>query len=44
MHANFLANTGGGSFEQAMELISRATAAVQERFGIGLELEVRIVP
>lgn len=44
MHANFLANTGGGTFEQAMELISRATAAVQERFGIGLELEVRIVP
>ncbi len=43
MHANFLANTGGGTFEQAMELIDQARAAVLKRHGVDLELEVCIV-
>ncbi|EPR35128.1 UDP-N-acetylenolpyruvoylglucosamine reductase [Alkalidesulfovibrio alkalitolerans DSM 16529] len=43
MHANFLVNTGGGTAEQALELIALAGAAVRERFGIELELEVKVV-
>ena len=42
-HANFMANTGGGTFEQALELIDLARRTVMERQGINLELEVRIV-
>ena len=42
-HANFMANTGNGTFAQAMELIDTARRIVTERLGINLELEVRIV-
>lgn len=42
-HANFLVNLGGGTFEQAIKLISLAKEKVFERFGIELELEIKIV-
>lgn len=44
VHANFLVNEGQGTFEQAEALIAEAKAAVSKRFGISLELEVRIWP
>jgi UDP-N-acetylmuramate dehydrogenase len=44
VHANFLENTGQGSFLQAEELIAMARAAVEERSGFFLELEVRVWP
>ncbi len=43
MHANFLVNTGGGRASEALELIALAREAVRTRFGVELELEVRIV-
>jgi UDP-N-acetylmuramate dehydrogenase len=42
VHANFLVNEGGGTFEQAMELIEKARDRVRARSGFELELEVRI--
>ncbi len=44
MHANFLVNEGRGSSVAALELLAKARAAVQERFGVALELEVRVLP
>lgn len=43
LHANFLINLGGGTFEEAMRLIRRAEAQVLERFGIRLEREIIVV-
>lgn len=43
MHANFLVNRGGGTGSEAFELIGAARAAVREKFGQELELEVRVV-
>lgn len=43
MHANFLVNTGGGRASEALELISLAREAVRTRFGVELELEVKVV-
>ncbi|WP_461208507.1 UDP-N-acetylmuramate dehydrogenase [Desulfocurvus sp. DL9XJH121] len=43
LHANFLVNLGGGTAAQAFELIEAARGAVAERFGVELELEVRVV-
>lgn len=40
MHANFLVNLGGGTSDEAMELIKQARAGVEEQFGITLETEV----
>ena len=42
VHANFLVNEGGGTFEQAMELIESARETVRARSGYELELEVRL--
>lgn len=42
-HANFLVNLGRGTYEQALELIALAQKTVFERFGIHLELEIKIV-
>ena len=43
MHANFLVNEGGGTSAEAFELIETARAEVAERFGVDLELEVKVV-
>lgn len=42
-HANFLVHTGGASFEDALWVIEYAQKQVQDRFGIHLEPEVRII-
>ena len=43
MHANFLVNLGGGTFDEAMELIELAQERVSEAFGVQLELELKII-
>lgn len=43
LHANFLVNEGRGTSTAALELISKAREAVRGRFGVELELEVRVV-
>jgi UDP-N-acetylmuramate dehydrogenase len=43
MHANFLVNEGRGTAVAALELIAKAREAVKARFGVELELEVRVV-
>jgi len=40
VHANFLVNTGGGTFEDALYLIQEAQKKVLETFGIALQCEV----
>ncbi|WP_457592431.1 UDP-N-acetylmuramate dehydrogenase [Hydrogenimonas sp.] len=43
LHANFLVNLGGGTFEEAISLIGEAKRRVAENFGIGLELELKVL-
>ncbi len=43
MHANFLVNLGGGTFDEAIALIRLAQEKVYEKFGIWLENEVIVV-
>jgi UDP-N-acetylmuramate dehydrogenase len=43
VHANYLVNLGGGTAEEALELIDLVRDRVRERLGIDLESEVRIV-
>ena len=43
IHANFLVNTGGGTFEEAMKLINIAQDKVKKEFDIELELEIEII-
>ena len=43
VHANYLVNLGGGTAEEALELIELVRQKVSERLGIELEPEVRIV-
>ena len=43
IHANFLINYGGGSFNQAIELINLAKSRVAELFGVELRCEVVIL-
>ena len=43
VHANFLVNKGGGTFEDAMGLIDLAKQKVQGQFGIALQEEVKIL-
>ncbi|ADV45467.1 UDP-N-acetylmuramate dehydrogenase [Nitratifractor salsuginis] len=43
IHANFLVNLGGGTFDEATELINLAKERVRERFGIELEEEIKIL-
>ncbi|MCX6073776.1 MAG: UDP-N-acetylmuramate dehydrogenase [Campylobacterales bacterium] len=43
VHANFLVNTGGGSFEDAIYLIKEGQHRVLEKFGIELQCEVVIL-
>ncbi len=42
-HANFLMHDGQGTYRDMLELIELAQTKVQERFGIRLENEVRII-
>jgi UDP-N-acetylmuramate dehydrogenase len=42
-HANWLVNVGGASARDLMELIEICRVAVVERFGLKLELEVKVV-
>jgi len=43
VHANFLVNLGGGTYDDAIELIQEAKKRVFERLGIHLEEEIRIL-
>ena len=43
VHANFLVNLGGGTYEQASELIASVKEAVLKRFGVELEEEIIIL-
>jgi UDP-N-acetylmuramate dehydrogenase len=43
IHANFLVNHGGGTFEDAKYLIDLAQKRVFDEFGIEMEVEVRIL-
>ncbi|WP_331774868.1 UDP-N-acetylmuramate dehydrogenase [Sulfurospirillum sp. 1612] len=42
-HANFLVNLGGGTYEEAITLIEEAKRRVFEKYGIDLELEIKIL-
>lgn len=44
MHANFLVNYGQGTSSQALELIELARDKVNKKWGITLEMEVKVVP
>lgn len=43
MHANFMVNTGGGTFAQAVELMDMGRQTVSQRFGVELETEVIVL-
>ncbi|CAN5827078.1 UDP-N-acetylmuramate dehydrogenase [soil metagenome] len=43
VHANYLVNLGGGTAEEALDLIDLVRQTVRERLGIELEPEVRVV-
>ena len=43
IHANFLVNLGGGTYEEAIALITAVKEEVFKRFGIQLEEEIIIV-
>jgi UDP-N-acetylmuramate dehydrogenase len=43
MHANFMVNLGGGTFDDAISLMQLAQHKVYEKFGIWLENEVIII-
>ncbi len=43
VHANFLVNLGGGTYDEAIALINLAKERVMERFGISLEEEIKIL-
>lgn len=43
VHANFLVNMGGGTYEEAMKLITLVKEEVLKRFGVTLEEEIIIL-
>jgi len=43
VHANFLVNKGGGTFEEAIHLIELAKEKVAQTFGVTLEEEIKIL-
>jgi UDP-N-acetylmuramate dehydrogenase len=43
VHANFLVNLGGGTYDEAIYLIELAQKRVAERFEIELELEIKVL-
>lgn len=42
-HAGFVVNVGNGTYEQAMAVIRHVQETVQEKFGVRLETEVKIL-
>jgi len=42
-HANFIVNKGGASSKDVLGLIDLARKSVKEKFGIDLELEIKII-
>ncbi|MCB4756203.1 MAG: UDP-N-acetylmuramate dehydrogenase [Elusimicrobia bacterium] len=42
-HANFIENTGGATAKEMLSLIHHIQEAVKEKFGVELELEVKLV-
>jgi UDP-N-acetylmuramate dehydrogenase len=42
-HANFLVNMGGGTYDDAIKLITIAQQKVKQQFDIKLELEIKII-
>ncbi|MBU1887632.1 MAG: UDP-N-acetylmuramate dehydrogenase [Candidatus Omnitrophica bacterium] len=42
-HANFIVNTGGATSKDVMELIELARKNVRDKFGIELELELKLI-
>ena len=43
VHANYLVNHGGGTAEDALELIDLVRRTVREKLGVELESEVRVI-
>jgi len=43
MHANYFVNTGGASASDVQKLIEHVQRVVQDKFGVGLEPEVKII-
>jgi UDP-N-acetylmuramate dehydrogenase len=43
MHANYIVNTGGATARQVREVIGEVRRTVRDRFGVELELEVKLV-
>lgn len=43
VHANYLVNLGGGTAEEALELMELVRERVRERLGVDLEPEVRVI-
>ena len=43
LHANFINNTGGATAQDVASLLARVRRAVNERFGVELQLEVHLV-
>ena len=43
MHANFMVNLGGGSFDDAIALMQLAQKEVYKKFDIWLENEVAVI-
>jgi UDP-N-acetylmuramate dehydrogenase len=43
VHANYLVNLGGGTAEDALQLIEHVRETVREKMGIELESEVRVI-
>ncbi len=43
VHANFLVNKGGGTYDEATRLIGLARKRVADEFGVGLELEIKVL-
>jgi len=42
-HANFIVNTGGATSEDVFHLIKLARSGVKEKFGVDLELELKVI-
>lgn len=43
IHANFLVNLGGGTYDDAMLLIDMAVTKILKEFGLELQLEIKVV-
>lgn len=43
IHANFIVNTGGAMAKDVLELIELAKRSVKQKFGIDLELELKVI-